>query len=64
MIMKRKDLTHYIENNGCQFLREGGNHTIYFNKLTRKVTSIPRHNEIFDPLANKICKDLGIPKVK
>jgi predicted RNase H-like HicB family nuclease len=27
-------------------------------------SAIPRHNEIIDQLANKICKDLGIPKAK
>ncbi|PKP55917.1 addiction module toxin, HicA family, partial [Candidatus Atribacteria bacterium HGW-Atribacteria-1] len=25
---------------------------------------VPRHNEIRDILAIKICKDLGIPKIK
>jgi hypothetical protein len=27
-------------------------------------TQIPRHNEIVDELARKICKDLGIPFVR
>ena len=27
-------------------------------------SEIPRHNEIVDELARKICKDLGIPFVK
>jgi len=26
-------------------------------------SAVPRHNEISDVLANKICKDLGIPPV-
>jgi len=27
-------------------------------------SQIPRHNEIVDELARKICKDLGIPFVR
>jgi hypothetical protein len=27
-------------------------------------TQVPRHNEIVDELANKICKDLDIPFVR
>jgi predicted RNA binding protein YcfA (HicA-like mRNA interferase family) len=50
-----------LEQNGCEFLREGGNHTIYVNRRTRKVSSIPRHREVFEFLARKICKDLEIP---
>jgi predicted RNA binding protein YcfA (HicA-like mRNA interferase family) len=55
--MKRTDLIRYLNKNGCEFLREGGNHTIYVNRPKNKVTAIPRHNEIFDYLAIKICKD-------
>jgi len=29
-----------------------------------KRSSVPRHNEIIDVLAQKICKDLGIPLIK
>ncbi|MFH1050759.1 MAG: type II toxin-antitoxin system HicA family toxin [bacterium] len=62
--MKRKDFIRYLEKHGCLFLREGGNHTIYYNPSNNKTSTIPRHNEIFDYLTNKICKDLEIPKVK
>lgn len=62
--MKRRDLIKYLELNGCEFLREGGNHTIYVNRATKKVSAIPRHNEIFDFLVKKICKDLEIPGLK
>jgi predicted RNA binding protein YcfA (HicA-like mRNA interferase family) len=44
--MKRKDLIKYLEKNGCKLLREGGNHTIYINSVTQKVSAIPRHREI------------------
>jgi len=59
--VKRRELIQYLEVNGCLLLREGGNHTIYYNPLNRKTSAIPRHTEIVDILAKKICKDLGVP---
>ena len=44
--MKRRDLIRHLEKNGCERLREGGNHTIYVNRRTRKSTPIPRHREL------------------
>jgi mRNA interferase HicA len=43
-------------------LREGSNHTLYVSPDERKVTTIPRHREINDYLAKKICCDLGVPE--
>ena len=60
--MKRRDLIKYLENTGCELLREGGNHTIYVNRKEQKVSAIPRHREINDYLARKICRDLQIPE--
>jgi mRNA interferase HicA len=59
--MKRLDLIRHLEQHGCQFLREGGNHTIYVNRLKKKVSSVPRHREVLEFTARKICKDLEIP---
>jgi mRNA interferase HicA len=59
--MKRRDLLRHLEENGCQLLREGARHTIYFNPLTNTTSSVPRHTQINDFLARKICRDLGIP---
>ncbi|MFH1563172.1 MAG: type II toxin-antitoxin system HicA family toxin [Nitrospirota bacterium] len=56
--MKRKELIKYLEENGAFILREGRRHTIYQRERYR--TEIPRHNEIVDELARKICKDLDI----
>jgi predicted RNA binding protein YcfA (HicA-like mRNA interferase family) len=58
--MKRRDLLRYLEQHGCECLREGGSHTIYVNRQEQKVSTIPRHREIDEMLARKICKDLGI----
>jgi mRNA interferase HicA len=60
--LKRKDVIRHLEKNGCDFLREGANHTVYVNRGEKKVTTVPRHKEIDDYLVTKICKDLGIPK--
>ncbi|MDF5716156.1 MAG: type II toxin-antitoxin system HicA family toxin [Rhizonema sp. NSF051] len=51
----------YLEENNCLFLREGGRHTIYYNPLNNRTSAVPRHAEIVDILAAKICKDLEIP---
>lgn len=58
--MKRKNLIRHLEQQGCFMLREGGNHTIYLNPQTRFTSTVPRHLEINDFLAKKICKDLGV----
>ena len=60
--MKRRDLIRFIESNGCEFLREGANHTVYVNLVEKKAGTIPRHREIDEYLAKKICRDLGIKK--
>lgn len=60
--MKRRDLIRHLETHGCEFLREGGNHTIYVNRTLKKTSTVPRHKEVNDFLVYKICKDLGIPK--
>ena len=52
----------HLEAHGCEMLREGGNHTIYVNRQRRKASSIPRHREIDDYLARKICRDLEVPE--
>ncbi len=60
--MKRIDLIRYLERHGAQLLREGGSHSVYVKRTTGKVTTVPRHREINEHLARKICKDLEIPQ--
>jgi mRNA interferase HicA len=62
--MKRSELIRYLNAQGCKLLREGGRHSWWYNALQNKRSAVPRHNEISDILANKICKDLGIKPVK
>ncbi|MBI5186279.1 MAG: type II toxin-antitoxin system HicA family toxin [Nitrospinae bacterium] len=60
--MKRKYLIRHLEKCGCEFLREGANHTVYVNRSKKKVSTIPRHREVDENLTKRICKDLGIEK--
>ena len=43
-------------------LREGGNHSVYVNPPVRKASTVPRHREIHEILARKICRDLEVPE--
>jgi mRNA interferase HicA len=58
--VKRVDLIRHLEQHGCVLFREGGNHSVYVNRRTRKSSSVPRHREINEFLARKICRDLEI----
>lgn len=60
--MKRRDLLSYLLQQGCQFVCEGGDHSIWENPVTKRRTSVPRHREILDYTAGRICKQLGIPQ--
>jgi mRNA interferase HicA len=59
--MKRRELLRHLNRHDCVLLREGSNHSWWVNPLNSKRSAIPRHSEIRDLLARKICKDLGIP---
>jgi mRNA interferase HicA len=60
--MKRLDLVRHLQQHGCDLLREGGAHSVFVNRATRKAASVPRHREINEFLARKICCDLQIPE--
>jgi predicted RNA binding protein YcfA (HicA-like mRNA interferase family) len=61
--MKRADLIRHLEHNGCVLLREGAKHSVYVNRAARKTSTIPRHREINDFLARKICRDLEVEEL-
>lgn len=61
--MKRRALLKHLKSQGCEFLREGSRHTVYVNRETRSTSTVPRHTEIPDKLARKICKDLSITPI-
>ena len=58
--MKRRDLIRHLESHGCELFREGGNHSVYINRRGKKTSTVPRHREVNDFLARKICRDLSI----
>ncbi|MBW2312207.1 MAG: addiction module toxin, HicA family [Deltaproteobacteria bacterium] len=59
--MKKTALLKHLREHGCEFIREGGSHSWWLNPEQNKRSSVPRHSEIKNHLARKICRDLGIP---
>lgn len=59
--MKRQDLIRHLEAHGCELLREGAKHSVYINRRAGKTSTVPRHRDINEFLAKKICKDLEVP---
>ena len=60
--MKRADLVRHLERNGCVLLREGAKHSVFVNRARNKSSTVPRHREINDFLAKKICRDPDVPE--
>jgi mRNA interferase HicA len=60
--MNRRDLIRHLESHDCCLLREGGRHTTYVNPENRQTSAVPRHRQVNDFLARRICRDLGIPR--
>ena len=61
--MKLRDLLRHLESHGCELLREGANHSVYVNRSSQKASTVPRHREINEFLARKICRDLEVPEM-
>ena len=59
--MKIVDFLKHLKKHDCELIREGGNHSVYFNRVKNKITTVPRHKEIKNNLCRKICKDFEIP---
>jgi mRNA interferase HicA len=62
--VKRKKLEKFLRSHGCSLLREGGRHSWWHNPTLNRRSAIPRHIEVKDILAKKICKDLGVEFIK
>ncbi len=56
--MKRRDLERKLRIAGCYLKHEGGSHSLWINPKTGITEAVPRHNEIKEPLAKKIIKNL------
>ena len=60
--MKLRDLVRHLEAHGARLLREGARHAVYVNEAAGRTSTVPRHGEINDFLARKICRDLELPE--
>ena len=61
--MKRSSLLAHLRRYGCVLKREGGAHSLWMNPATGAVEAVPRHTEIANTLAHKICRGLGVPEL-
>jgi len=61
--MKRTALLRHLRKHGCFLKREGSAHSLWCNPNTGEVEAVPRHTEIADRLARKICDGLSVPDV-
>jgi len=56
--LKRRELERKLRIAGCYLKREGRSHSLWINPRTGAIEAVPRHNEIKEPLARKILKNL------
>ncbi|MDA0837591.1 MAG: type II toxin-antitoxin system HicA family toxin [Planctomycetota bacterium] len=61
--MKRNTLLRHLRKHGCILKREGRSHSLWTNPSTGDVEAVPRHVEISNKLARKICKCLSVPEI-
>jgi hypothetical protein len=61
--MKRSSLLQHLRRHGCYLKREGRAHSLWCNPQTGAVEAVPRHTEIPNGLARKICRNLSVPEV-
>jgi mRNA interferase HicA len=61
--VKRGGLLRHLRKHGCVLKREGGSHSLWTNPATGGVEAVPRHTEISDVLARKICRGLSLPEI-
>jgi mRNA interferase HicA len=61
--MKRSSLLQHLRRHGCYLKREGRAHSLWCNPQTGAVEAVPRHIEIPNGLARKICRNLSVPEV-
>lgn len=60
--MKRNALLGHLRRHGCYLKREGRAHSLWTNPLSGAVEAVPRHVELSNNLARKICRNLSVPE--
>lgn len=58
--MRRHQLLKHLRRNGCVLKREGASHSLWCNPMTGETEAVPRHTEIKNILARKICRGLSV----
>lgn len=61
--MKRESFLRHLRKHGCYLKREGRAHSLWCNPKTGAVEAVPRHMEISNKLAKRICRNLSIPEI-
>ncbi len=61
--MKRTSLLRHLRRFGCILKREGRQHSLWVNPQNGRVEAIPRHVEIPNNLARKICRGLDVLEI-
>jgi len=62
--VKRYELIDHPRRQGCQLEREGARHSIYENPATGAKAPVPRHSEIDNRLALKVCRELEVQAIR
>jgi len=57
--VKRKLLLKILSEKGCVFVKHGGKHDQYMQPKTGKMDFVPRHQDIREPTAWKIIRNLS-----
>ena len=53
----------HLRLHGCRLKREGRSHSLWINPASGAVEAVPRHVEIPNLLARKICRELGVADI-
>jgi hypothetical protein len=61
--MKTGALLRHLRRNGCVLKREGAGHSLWVSARTGQVEAVPRHTEVPNVLARKICRGLSVPEI-
>lgn len=59
--MKRRDLERHLLLHGCELLRHGSKHDVWWKPATGRRSTVPRHAVIARGTVRAICNQLEIP---
>ncbi|MBL8863967.1 MAG: type II toxin-antitoxin system HicA family toxin [Planctomycetia bacterium] len=59
--MNRRDLERHLRANGCELLRHGSKHDVWWNPSNGRRSTVPRHAVIKPGTVRSICNQLEVP---